>query len=300
MYYEDYERIRELHATRQKQLKQLLKKQNEEEQPAANAGAGWGFAPVDSVGADGLSRRSFEVYRYLSKACRTEDWQVSCLNDKRILQHLMLLDHGRLRRSAVLLFHSDPGSIFPGFGVTLLQSRKDAALLENNTLTGSLISIAWYLMSEDSHRYRGRSYKDGDEIGAWARRAFLNAFINNNYAAGRSIEVFFGDDEFSVRSSCILPDGWTPERLLRSWQDAPFNPEIALAFCVGGFFCSKYDLLEEQKFGVPKCTVQGDVLTVSLEISRDCMPEDYRGYDDEYDDDEEDAKDADGCDEEDD
>ena len=205
----------------------------------------------------------------------------------------MLLDHGRLRRSAVLLFHNDPGSIFPGFGVTLLQSRKDAALLENNTLTGSLISIAWYLMSEDSHRYRGRSYKDGDEIGAWARRAFLNAFINNNYAAGRSIEVFFGDDEFSVRSSCILPDGWTPERLLRSWQDAPFNPEIAHAFCAGGFFYPEYDLLEEQKFGVPKCTVQGDVLTVSLEISRDFMPKDYRGYDDEYDEDAEDDDDDD-------
>ena len=49
---------------------------------------------------------------------------------------------------------------------------------------------------------------------------------------------------------------------------------------------------------MPRCTVQGDVLTVSLEISRGCMPEDYRGYDDEYDEDEEDADG--GCDEEDD
>ena len=273
MYYEDYERIRELHAARQKQLKQLLKKQNEEEQPAANAGAGWCFAPVDSVGINDLSRRSFEVFRYLSKACRTEDWQVSYLNDKRILQHLMLLDHGRLRRSAVLLFHSDPGSFFPGFGVTLIQPRKDLALLENTTLTGSILSIAWYLMSVDYRRYRDREYKYGEEIGTWARRACLNALVNNNYAAGRSVEVFFGDDEISVRSSCILPDGWTPESLLRSWMDAPFNPEIAHAFCAGGFFFSESDLLEEQKFGVPKCTVQGDVLTVSLKIFKDCLPD---------------------------
>ena len=289
---EESERIRKLHIARQKQLKQLLKKQNEEEQPAANAGAGWGFAPVDSVGADGLSRRSFEVYRYLSKACRTEDWQVSCLNDKRILQHLMLLDHGRLRRSAVLLFHSDPGSIFPGFGVTLIQSRKDTALLATSTLTGSINTIIWYLRGVDYTAYKERRYTYCNDISTWVRRACLNALVNNNYAAGRSIEVFIGDDEISVRSSCILPDGWTPERLLRSWLDAPFNPEIALAFCAVGFYCPGYDLLEEQKFGVPKCTVQGDVLTVSLEIFRDFMPKDYRGYD-EYDKDAEDDDDDD-------
>ena len=279
---EEYERIRKLHIARQKQLKQqLLRQQSEEaEQPAANAGAGWGFVPVDSVGVNDLSHRSFEVYRYLANVCDSEDWEVSILNDEDTLQYLVLMDKGRLRRAAVLLFHSDPGSIFPGFGVTLIQSRKDTALLAASTLTGSINTIIWYLRCVDYTAYKERRYTYCNDISTWVRRACLNALVNNNYAAGRSIEVFIGDDEFSVRSSCILPDGWSSERLLRSWQDEPFNPEIAHAFCVGGFFYPEYDLLAEQRCGVPKCTVQGDALTVSLKIFRDCMPEDYQGYDD--------------------
>ena len=296
----EYERSKKLHAARREQLKEQLAQQGEEaEQPAANrpasAGAGWCFAPVDSVGINDLSHRSFEVFRDLACIFNTGAWLVKYLGDIEILVCLMLVIPRKPRRAAVLLFHSDPGSIFPGFGVTLIQYKKYAALLENTTLTGSLVSIVWYLMAVECrrYRYRDREYKYGGKIGTWARRAFLNALVNNNYAAGRSIEVCFGDDEISVRSSCILPDGWTPERLLKSYLDEPFNPEIAHAFCAGGFFYPEYDLLEEQKFGVPKCTVQGDVLTVSLEIFRDFMPKDYRGYDDEYDEDAEDDDDDD-------
>ena len=282
----EYERIKKLHAARREQLKeqlaqqlkQQLEQQGEEaEQPAANrpasAGAGWCFAPAGAVGADDLSHSSFEVFRNLIDAFNAEDWQIVFFSDEKILQYLMLLDKGRLRRAAVLLFHSDPGSIFPGFGVTLIQYKKYAALLENTTLTGSVISIAWHLMGVEYTRYREGKYKYGDEIGTWVRRACLNALVNNNYAAGRPIEVFFGDDVIFVSSSCILPEGWTPERLLRSCQDDPFNPEIAYAFSLGEFYCPEYDLLKEQDFGVPKCTVQDDVLTVSLKIFKDCLPD---------------------------
>ena len=274
----EYERIKKLHAARRQQLKEQLAQQGEEaEQPAANrpasAGAGWCFAPVDSVGINDLSHRSFEVFRDLAYIFNSDVWLIEFLGDIEILVCLMLVIHRKPRRAAVLLFHSDPGSIFPGFGVTLIQYKKYAALLENTTLTGSVISIAWHLMGVEYRRYREGKYKYGEEIGTWARRACLNALVNNNYAAGRPIEVFFGDDVIFVSSSCILPDGWTPERLLRSCQDDQFNPEIAYAFSLGEFYCPEYDLLKEQDFGVPKCTVQDDVLTVSLKIFKDCLPD---------------------------
>ena len=263
------------------------------------ADVSWCFVPVDSVGVDDLDSTSFDVFRSMTSFWMSIDMlKMTYLTKQEVLRHLLLLVKGRLRRAAVLLFHNDPGSIFPGFGVSLIQSRKDIALLEDDTLFGSLVSITTHLTFLASRRY---TY---NFAGMWARRAVFNAFVNNNYASGRPIEIFFGDDEISVRSSCILPDGWTPDVLLQSYMAEPFNPEIALAFCSGGFYFPEYDLLKKHDFGVPECTVQSDVLTVSLAVAPKAAPkddeEDEDDCDDEYDEnDEEDEEEYNADDDED-
>ena len=233
--------------------------------------SGWDAAPAASIAVDALEAGSFQTFRSLaSKWGEKQAPLPEGCTDEALLQDLGLLCGGKPAQAAVLLFHEKPSSIFPGCQLCLSQSKNDFPMLEEETLDGPLVSIADQLLALTYDRYE----RYGPKLCTWARMAVFTVLVNNNYASGRPVEVFLGDDGISVSCSCVLPEGWTAEDLLKSYTAAPFNPLLASVFCRGGFYSSRYDLLKTQSFGAPKCLVTDDVLTVSTEFAVVPNPED--------------------------
>ncbi len=232
--------------------------------------SGWDAAPAASIAVDALEEDSFQTFRSLaSKWGEKQAPLPEGCTDEALLQDLGLLCGGKPARAAVLLFHEKPSSILPGCQISLSQSKNNFPMLEEETLDGPLASIADQLLALTYDRY-GRY---GPKLCTWARMAVFTALANNDYASGRPVEIFLGDDGISVSCSCVLPEGWTAEDLLKSYTAAPFNPLLARTFCRGGFFSPEYDLLKIQSFGAPKCLVIDDVLTISTEFAVAPNPE---------------------------
>ncbi len=247
---------------------------------ASGTNAGWDAALEDSVSIEDLDCRSFAVLRDLVIAWKGMDRgerHLRVLTNTDLLCCLSLLDDEKdekLKRAAVLLFHRNPASILPGCYVKLSYVDKDSGL-RMETLKDSFFSIALYLVKLTRRIYRRFRHS----LYICARKLAFTAFVNNNYASGRPIEIFFGDREISVKCSCRLPKGWTPEKLITSYAEKPYNPVIAAAFCCAGFFYpDEYDLQEERSFGLPEFSVQDDVLTLSLKFSWRCIQEGQKNW----------------------
>ncbi len=203
----------------------------------------WEDVTVDDIIVDNLDDESFKIFRReaLSKKRMTEaELNVS---NKELLQKLHLMTGGKLKRSAVLLFYSDPGIVQNGSFVKVGKFDERGRVVYHNDLEESLIVNAskvidliyqMYLKAKIGyeHDVRVEEYPFAREA---IREAVYNAIAHNCYLYGTPIQIRVMDDAITISNSCILPEGWTVDTLMEPHDSKPYNPDIANVFYRAGF-----------------------------------------------------------------
>lgn len=206
-------------------------------------GVRWEDVTVDNITVDALDDESFKIFR--KEALRKKRMTESELNvsNKELLQKLHLITDGKLKRSAVLLFYHDPGIIQNGSFVKVGKFDEKGRVVYHNDLDESLIVNAskvinliyqMYLKAKIryEHDVRVEEYPFAREA---IREAVYNAIAHNCYMCGTPIQIKIMDDAITISNSCILPEGWTVDTLMKPHDSKPYNPDIANVFYRAGF-----------------------------------------------------------------
>lgn len=203
----------------------------------------WEDVTVDNISVDDLDDESFKIFRReaLSKKRMTEA-ELNVSNEE-LLQKLHLMTEGKLKRSAVLLFYSDPGVVQNGSFVKVGKFDERGRVVYHNDLEESLIVNAskvinliyqMYLKAKIGyeHDVRVEEYPFAREA---IREAVYNAIAHNCYMYGTPIQIRVMEDAITISNSCILPEGWTVDTLMEPHDSKPYNPDIANVFYRAGF-----------------------------------------------------------------
>lgn len=161
-----------------------------------------------------------------------------------VLEKLNLLDEdGRLKNAALLLFAKKPQRYFAGVEFQIGRFGKDEGdLLEQDIIEGNIIQMADKVMEvlrfkylHAPIRFEGMQRIETLEIPDNAFREILYNAIAHKLYSGPAIQMHVYDDRIEVWNDGCLPEGYTPETLLRRHSSKPRNKNIAFAFFKAGF-----------------------------------------------------------------
>ena len=203
----------------------------------------WEDVTVDDVKIEDLDDESFKIFK--REALRSNRMTAEELNisNEELLEKLHLMSGGKLKRSAVLLFHHDPSIVQVGSIVKIGRFGEGADLQYQHTLEGSLISNAdkvidliylMYLKAKITyeHYVRVETYPYARDA---IREAVFNAMVHNCYMYGVPVQIRIEDKQMIISNQCILPEDWTVDTFMKPHDSRPYNPEIANVFYRAGY-----------------------------------------------------------------
>lgn len=161
-----------------------------------------------------------------------------------VLENLNLLDdEGKLKNAALLLFAKKPQKYFTSVEFQIGRfGRNEGDLLEQDIIEGNIIQMADKVMEvlrfkylHSPIRFEGMQRIETLEIPDKAFREILYNAIAHKLYSGASIQMHVYDDRIEVWNEGLLPEGYTPETLLRRHSSRPRNKNIAFAFFKAGF-----------------------------------------------------------------
>lgn len=161
-----------------------------------------------------------------------------------VLENLNLLDdEGKLKNAALLLFAKKPQKYFTSVEFQIGRfGRNEGDLLEQDIIEGNIIQMADKVMEvlrfkylHAPIRFEGMQRIETLEIPDKAFREILYNAIAHKLYSGASIQMHVYDDRIEVWNEGLLPEGYTPETLLRRHSSKPRNKNIAFAFFKAGF-----------------------------------------------------------------
>ena len=163
-------------------------------------------------------------------------------NIERILDNLLLLEDGKLKRSAILLFGKNPCRFFINafvkigrFGKTD-DDLKFQEIVESNAyqLADKTLEVLDRKFFVSPITYDGLQRVEGWEYPYEAiREVILNAVVHRDYM-GAPIQISVYDDKLIVWNEGSLPEDLTIEDLKIKHSSRPHNPILASAFFKGG------------------------------------------------------------------
>jgi len=163
-----------------------------------------------------------------------------------LLEKLRLIEDGKLKRSAIVLFGKDPGKFYPNTAVKIGKfGESDADLKFHEVIEGNLIQMKKRIEEMLNAKFfihpinfEGMQRVERDEYPVAAvREMILNALVHRNYM-GAQTQIRLYDNNFSVWNDGGLPDGITEEDLKKIHRSKPRSPLIADACFKGGYIDS--------------------------------------------------------------
>ena len=222
--------------------KQLLRGAALTEFLLSKTGYKWDAVPVDGVTVDDLDKESFDIFR--REALRSGRMTEEDLNmsNEQLLDNLGLLEHGKLKRAAILLFHRNPEKWVTGAYIKIGYFGEGSDLRYQDEIHGSLFIQADRVIELIYLKYMKAmiSYDNVTRIETYplpkaaVREAVYNAIIHSNYAALVPIQIRIHEDAVYISNDCVFPIGWTVETLMERHRSQPYNPNIANGFFRAG------------------------------------------------------------------
>jgi len=163
-------------------------------------------------------------------------------NIEQILDNLLLLEDGNLKRSAVLLFGKNPCRFFINAFVKIGRfGQTDDDLRFQEVIEGNAFQLADKTLDVLDRKFfvSPISYKGLQRVESWEypyeaiREVILNAIVHRDYM-GAPIQISVYDDKLIVWNEGSLPKDLTIEDLKRKHSSRPHNPILASAFFKGG------------------------------------------------------------------
>ncbi len=159
-----------------------------------------------------------------------------------ILDNLMLLEDGKLKRSAVLLFGKNPCRFFINAFVKIGRfGETDDDLRFQEVIEGNAYQLADKTLEMLDRKFliSPISYDGLQRVESWEypyeaiREVILNAIVHRDYM-GAPIQISVYDDKLMVWNEGTLPEDLRIEDLKRKHSSRPHNPILASAFFKGG------------------------------------------------------------------
>ena len=165
------------------------------------------------------------------------------MSNEQLLDNLGLLEHGKLKRAAILLFHRNPEKWVTGAYIKIGYFGEGSDLRYQDEIHGSLFIQADRVIELIYLKYMKAmiSYDNVTRIETYplpkaaVREAVYNAIIHSNYAALVPIQIRIHEDAVYISNDCIFPVGWTVETLMERHRSQPYNPNIANGFFRAGY-----------------------------------------------------------------
>lgn len=163
-------------------------------------------------------------------------------NIEQILDNLLLLEDGNLKRSAVLLFGKNPCRFFINAFVKIGRfGQTDDDLHFQEVIEGNAFQLADKTLEVLDRKFfiSPISYKGLQRVESWEypyeaiREVILNAIVHRDYM-GAPIQISVYDDKLIVWNEGSLPKDLTFEDLKRKHSSRPRNPILASVFFKGG------------------------------------------------------------------
>ena len=191
---------------------------------------------------DEITVKQFLKDARIAKRINVED----DINISDLLEKLRLLENGKIKRAAIVLFGKDPGKFYPNMAVKIGKfGESDADLKFHEVVEGNLIQLRERIGEMLNAKFFihpidfvGMQRVERDEYPVAAvREMILNALVHRNYmGAPTQIRLYY--DNFSVWNDGGLPDGITEEDLKKVHRSKPRNALIADSCFKGGYIDS--------------------------------------------------------------
>ncbi|MBF0490632.1 MAG: putative DNA binding domain-containing protein, partial [Candidatus Omnitrophica bacterium] len=165
------------------------------------------------------------------------------LSLKELLDKLLLLDRGKLRRAAIILVGKEPGRFHPSLTVRIGRfGNSESDLRFEESVEGSLIYCIDEVLNQINRKFlirpvsfEGMHRIEKEQYPTEAlREVLLNALVHRNYM-GAHIQIKIFDDRISFWNEGLLPEDLTIELLRKKHSSRPRNPIIADVCFKGGY-----------------------------------------------------------------
>lgn len=251
-------------------------------------GKRWDGVPVPKVSVKDLKQETFEFFR--KRAFKSQRIDEDSLTDsnEHLIENLQLKEGEYLKRSAILLFHSNPEKFVTGAYIKIGYFQSDDDLKFQDEIHGNLFEqiektmdllFTKYIKAEIS--YEGINRVEKFEYPKEAvREALLNAVAHKDYSGGVPIQISVYSDKIIFWNEGQLPENWTVKTLLEKHASRPYNPDIANALFRSGYIESwgrgTIKIIKECKqAGIPEPVFSYDSSDISVEFRKNIYNEKY-------------------------
>jgi len=168
---------------------------------------------------------------------------ISNLSNEDILDKLRLLDNGKLKRAAIILFAKDPNRFYPNVMVKIgAFGSDDVDLIFQEVEENNLIKLLQEVQNQLNHKFLKKNInfegfqriEKSEYPVAAVREMILNALVHRTYM-GAPIQIRVYDNKISVWNEGLLPVGINLDSLKHNHASHPRNPRIADACFKAGY-----------------------------------------------------------------
>lgn len=168
-------------------------------------------------------------------------------DDEELLQKLYLTQGSQLTNAAMVLFASDPRIWSPNVAMRIVsfgEAGRSGKALHDQSLHGPAVRMLHQTVSiiqqhtGFSSRFKPSQIhrEDRPAYAVYAlREGLVNAIVHRDYQSRNGeILVEIHPDRLVISNPGTLPEGWTPEDILKREESHPANPDIARVFHLRG------------------------------------------------------------------
>ena len=199
------------------------------------AGKTWDDVIEEGAGLDDIDIESLQLFvKDAVKSGRMPE-DIGDLGKEELLEKLRLLDKGKLKRSAIILFGKDPNRFYPNIKVKIGRfGVNDADLRFQEVEEGNIVQLLKAVPNQLNYKFltkpidfEGLLRIEKDEYPVAAiREMLLNALVHRSYM-GSMVQMRVYDDKLTIWNEGNLPEGMALESLKRHHISRPRNPLIA-------------------------------------------------------------------------
>ncbi|MFV5701728.1 ATP-binding protein [Flavobacterium sp. XS2P12] len=199
------------------------------------AGKTWDDVIEEGAGLDDIDENSIKTFiKDALKSGRMPN-DIGELSTVELLEKIRLLDHGKLKRAAIILFGKDPNRFYPNIKVKIGRfGVNDADLRFQEVEEGNIMELLKTVPNQLNYKFftkpidfEGLLRIEKDEYPVAAiREMLLNALVHRSYM-GSMIQMRVYDNKLTIWNEGLLPEGMELESLKRHHISRPRNPLIA-------------------------------------------------------------------------
>lgn len=234
--------LRGVYYTRSGSTKQELKGNALVEFLLRKTGKTWDDVIEPSATINNIDTKAIDRYlKAAEKSGRLPD--VEGLSLSELFEKLRLVEEGKIKRAAIVLFGKDPGRFYSNMAVKMGRfGISDHDLKFQETTEGNLIHLLHEVPDILNKKFFTKAVnfegllriEKGEYPVPALREMLLNALVHRDYM-GSTIQIRMYDNRFSSWNEGLLPQGLSLESLKRQHPSRPRNPLIADVCFKGGY-----------------------------------------------------------------